>query len=55
MRWPVWAIPGPRNAGPSCQRCTWQSAASWGLAPDSGVDALGWVWPPALLVLAVWR
>lgn len=23
-------------------------------APDSVVDALGWVWPPALLVLVVW-
>jgi pimeloyl-ACP methyl ester carboxylesterase len=24
------------------------------LAPDAVVDALGWVWPPALLVLVVW-
>ncbi len=24
------------------------------VAPDSVVDALGWVWPPALLVLVVW-
>ena len=24
------------------------------VAPDSAVDALGWVWPPALLVLVVW-
>jgi pimeloyl-ACP methyl ester carboxylesterase len=24
------------------------------LSPDAGVDALGWVWPPALLVLVVW-
>jgi pimeloyl-ACP methyl ester carboxylesterase len=24
------------------------------LAPDTLVDALGWVWPPALLVLVVW-
>jgi len=24
------------------------------LAPDAIVDALGWVWPPALLVLVVW-
>ena len=24
------------------------------LAPESVVDALGWVWPPALLVLVVW-
>jgi pimeloyl-ACP methyl ester carboxylesterase len=24
------------------------------VAPDSLVDALGWVWPPALLVLVVW-
>jgi pimeloyl-ACP methyl ester carboxylesterase len=24
------------------------------LAPDAMVDALGWVWPPALLVLVVW-
>ena len=24
------------------------------LGPDSLVDALGWVWPPALLVLVVW-
>jgi pimeloyl-ACP methyl ester carboxylesterase len=24
------------------------------VAPDSVVDALGWVWPPALLVLAIW-
>jgi pimeloyl-ACP methyl ester carboxylesterase len=24
------------------------------VAPSSVVDALGWVWPPALLVLAVW-
>jgi pimeloyl-ACP methyl ester carboxylesterase len=24
------------------------------LAPDAFVDALGWVWPPALLVLVVW-
>jgi pimeloyl-ACP methyl ester carboxylesterase len=24
------------------------------VAPDSVVNALGWVWPPALLVLAVW-
>ncbi len=23
-------------------------------SPDAGVDALGWVWPPALLVLVVW-
>ena len=24
------------------------------VAPDAVVDALGWVWPPALLVLVVW-
>ena len=24
------------------------------VAPDSVVDALGWVWPPALLVLVIW-
>jgi len=24
------------------------------LAPDDVVDALGWVWPPALLALVVW-
>ena len=24
------------------------------LAPDAVVDALGWVWPPALVVLVVW-
>ena len=24
------------------------------LAPDAMVDALGWVWPPALVVLVVW-
>ena len=24
------------------------------LAPDSFMDALGWVWPPALVVLVVW-
>ena len=24
------------------------------VAPDSVVDALGWVWPPALVVLVVW-
>jgi len=24
------------------------------VAPDSVVDALGWVWPPALLVLVAW-
>lgn len=24
------------------------------LAPDALVDALGWVWPPALLVLVIW-
>src|SRR6478735_8275238 len=24
------------------------------MAPDSVVDALGWVWPPAVLVLVVW-
>lgn len=24
------------------------------VAPDSVVDALGWIWPPALLVLVVW-
>jgi pimeloyl-ACP methyl ester carboxylesterase len=30
------------------------SAALVLLAPDGMVDALGWVWPPALLVLVVW-
>ena len=30
------------------------SAALVLLAPDAVVDALGWVWPPALLVLVVW-
>ena len=30
------------------------SAALVLLAPDVVVDALGWVWPPALLVLVVW-
>src|SRR3954447_13545261 len=24
------------------------------LAPEAWVDALGWVWPPALVVLVVW-
>ncbi|MEO7943256.1 MAG: alpha/beta fold hydrolase [Marmoricola sp.] len=24
------------------------------VAPNAGVDALGWVWPPSLLVLVVW-
>ncbi len=30
------------------------SAALVLLAPDAVVDALGWVWPPALLVLVIW-
>lgn len=30
------------------------AGASVLVAPDSVVDALGWIWPPALLVLAVW-